>query len=134
MINVIQLDDFEKFTEKLDDIASAIENMPEPAGSEIEVVEITAGNDTNSRTYVFDRTPKKISMQYVASGWGFYRDIIWGCDRSFYQASQYTISDSATYTGVSSLTYNGNEMTITGLNAIQSSDSSDIVGTMLVFY
>lgn len=35
MINVIQVDDFEKFTEKLDNIASAIENMPTPSGDDI---------------------------------------------------------------------------------------------------
>lgn len=32
MINVIQVDEFEKFTNALDNIASAIENMPTPSG------------------------------------------------------------------------------------------------------
>lgn len=134
MINVIKVDDFEKFTAKLEEIATAIQNMPTPTGSDIEEIELTPGDGTTSRTYSFLRTPKKISMQYVAEGWGFYRDIIWGSDRSFYQASQYRTSDSVTYVGVSSLEYNDNEITITGLNAIQASNSADIVGKMLVFY
>lgn len=33
MINVIKVDDFEKFTTKLEEIATAIQNMPTPSGS-----------------------------------------------------------------------------------------------------
>ena len=104
------------------------------AGSEI--IPISAGDGTNSRTFIFDRIPKKISMQYVASGWGLYRDIIWGTDRSYYQASQAIISDSVTYTGVSGIVCDETtkSITITGLNAIQASNTADIVGYMFVDY
>ena len=36
MINVIKVDDFEKFTEKLEEIATALENMPTPTGGGID--------------------------------------------------------------------------------------------------
>lgn len=101
-----------------------------------EIIPITAGDGTTSRTFTFDRIPKKISMQYVAGGWGFYRDIIWGTDRSYYQASQATISDSATYIGVSGIVCDETtkSVTITGLNAIQAANTTDIVGYMFVDY
>ena len=107
-----------------------------PIQENIEVVDITAGNDTSSRTFTFDKIPKKISMQYIANSWCFYRSIIWGTDRSFYQASQYTISDTGTYIGVSGISCDdiNKEMTITGLNAIQAANTSDIVGKMIIEY
>ena len=75
-------------------------------------------------------------MQYIANSWCFYRSIIWGTDRSFYQASQYTISDTGTYIGVSGISCDdiNKEMTITGLNAIQAANTSDIVGKMIIEY
>lgn len=106
------------------------------SGDNAEIIPISAGDGTNSRTFTFDRIPKKISMQYVASGWGFYRDIIWGTDRSYYQASQAIISDSVTYTGVSGIVCDETtkSITITGLNAIQAGNTADIVGYMFVDY
>lgn len=106
------------------------------AGDVSEIIPITAGDGTTSRTFTFDKIPKKISMQYVANGWGFYRDIIWGTDRSYYQASQATISESATYIGVSGIVCDETtkSVTITGLNAIQASNTADIVGYMYVDY
>lgn len=106
------------------------------AGAGSEIIPITAGDGTTSRTFTFDRIPKKISMQYVANEWGFYRDIIWGTDRSYYQASQATISESATYIGVSGIVCDETtkSVTITGLNAIQASNTADIVGYMYVDY
>ena len=106
------------------------------AGDGSEIIPISAGDGTTSRTYTFDKIPKKISMQYVANGWGFYRDIIWGTDRSYYQASQATISESATYIGVSGIVCDeaNKSITITGLNAIQASNTTDIVGYMYVEY
>lgn len=106
------------------------------AGDASEIIPITAGDGTTSRTFTFDKIPKKISMQYVANGWGFYRDIIWGTDRSYYQASQATISESATYIGVSGIVCDETtkSVTITGLNAIQASNTADIVGYMYVDY
>ena len=75
-------------------------------------------------------------MQYIAGGWGFYRDIIWGADRSYYQASQATVSDSQTYVGVSGIVCDETtkSITITGLNALQASNTADIVGYMFVDY
>lgn len=106
------------------------------AGDGSEIIPISAGDGTTSRTFTFDKIPKKISMQYVANGWGFYRDIIWGTDRSYYQASQATISESATYIGVSGIVCDEatKSITITGLNAIQASNTTDIVGYMYVEY
>lgn len=107
-----------------------------PIQENIEVVDITAGNDTATRTFTFNKIPKKISMQYIGGGWCFYRSIIWGTDRSFYQASQYTTSDTGTYIGVSAISCDdvNKEMTITGLNAIQVANTSDIVGKMILEY
>ena len=101
-----------------------------------ERIPITAGDGSNSRTFIFDRIPKKISMQYVANGWGMYRDVIWGADRSYYQGSQATTSDSATYVGVSAITCDDStkSMTISGLNAIQAANTTDIVGYMYIEY
>lgn len=101
-----------------------------------EIIPITAGDGTTSRTFTFDKIPKKVSMQYIAGGWGFYRDIIWGADRSYYQASQATVSDSQTYVGVSGIICDETtkSITITGLNALQASNTADIVGYMYVDY
>lgn len=118
----------------IDGSAGAI-YVPEPE-TNIEVIDITAGNDTTSRTFAFNKIPKKISMQYIANGWCFYRSIIWGCDRSFYQASQLIISDTSTYIGVSGISCDdaNKTMIITGLNAIQAANTSDIVGKMIIEY
>ena len=36
MINVIKVDDFEKFTAKLEEITTAIQNMPAPTGGDVD--------------------------------------------------------------------------------------------------
>lgn len=115
---------------------SEIKGLKLGSGGSSEIIPISAGDGTPSRTFTFDKIPKKISMQYVANGWGFYRDIIWGTDRSYYQASQATISESATYVGVSGIVCDETtkSVTITGLNAIQASNTADIVGYMYVDY
>ena len=115
---------------------SEIRGLNLGGGKGSEIIPITAGDGTTSRTFTFDRIPKKVSMQYVANGWGFYRDIIWGTDRSYYQASQATISDTVTYTGVSGIVCDETtkSITITGLNATQAANTTDIVGYMYVEY
>lgn len=103
---------------------------------DIEIMDIPSGNNTTSRTFTFEKKPKLITLSYIASGWGFNRFIVWGSDRSYYQASQPRISDSAVYVGVSSLVFddNNNSFTITGVNALQAINTSDIVGKMVIEY
>lgn len=109
--------------------------IPEPE-SNVEIIDIPTGNDTTSRTFIFTKKPKLITFSYVTGGWGFNRFIVWGSDRSYYQASQPRISDSSVYVGVSSLDFDdeNNSFTITGLNAFQAINTSDIVGKMVIEY
>lgn len=118
----------------IDNEAGAI-YIPEPE-SNTEILDIPAGNNTTSRTFTFEKKPKIISFSYVANGWGFNRFIVWGSDRSYYQTSQPRISDSAVYNGVSSLVFDdaNNSFTITGVNALQAINTSDIVGKMVLQY
>lgn len=109
--------------------------IPEPE-SDVEIVEIPVGNNATSRTFTFVKKPKIIFFSYVASSWGFNRFIIWGADRSYYQASQPSLSDSAVYSGVSSLVFDdvNKSFTITGINALQAINTTDIVGKMVIQY
>ena len=71
MINVIQVDDFEKFTDSLDNIATAIENMPTPSGGGVDYS--TQEQDTglkwiDGRT-VYQRTFDKTSTALSDRHW-----------------------------------------------------------------
>jgi hypothetical protein len=107
-------------------------------GGYTELIPITAGDGTTSRTFTFDRIPKKISMQYTAGGWTFYRDIIWGTDRSYYQDSEVKITDDMKkmYAGVSGIVCDetAKSFTITGVNALQAANTQDVSGYMYVEY
>lgn len=47
MINVIKVDDFEKFTAKLEEIATAIQNMPTPTGGYNKTLLYDSNDDIN---------------------------------------------------------------------------------------
>lgn len=107
-----------------------------PSGNETEILSITAGNGATSRTFTFTKKPKLIFFSYIASGWGFNRFVLWGSDRSYYSASQSRIADSGVYSGVSGLSFDddNNSFTITGVNALQAVNTSDISGYMVIIY
>lgn len=67
MINVIKVDDFEKFTAKLEEIATAIQNMPAPTGGGVDYS--TEEQDTGIK-WIDGKTiyQKTIYVSSVATG------------------------------------------------------------------
>lgn len=102
-----------------------------------EIIELTAGDGTSSRTFTFEKTPKKVTIYWetASSGtvWTFYKSFIWGDRLVFHQATDRNIYESG-WIGNGTLTYNGNSVTMTNNNALQACNNTTGFGHMLVEY
>ena len=102
-----------------------------------EVINITAGDDTTSRTFTFSKTPKFISMSWASdSSWKYSGSFPWGSDRLYFNALNSSPALSGAYVGVSTITYgqDGKSFTITGGNAGGCANTSATSGKMYVDY
>ena len=108
-------------------------------GTSAEIIPITAGDGTTSRTFTLSKTPKKVTMQgYTSGDGGWYESgyFIWGENFISLYGAQ---GDRATggYVGQASITYgqDGKSFTITAVNSFGAFNRSDgWVGNMLVDY
>lgn len=107
------------------------------AGSEI--IPISAGDGTTSRTFTLERTPKKVTLQgYTSGDGGWYESgyFIWGENFMNLIGAQYTIATGG-YAGQVAISYgaDGKSFTITAANAFGAFNRADsFSGMMLVDY
>lgn len=110
------------------------------SGASIEIIPITGGTNTTSRTFTFDRTPKKIAVTYDSadsSPWCGHWDFTWGDQYAFGLCNPKSVGQGATIIRAG-LTYGADNksFTVTGGNAFQAWNQSGSVrgGFMLVDY
>lgn len=106
--------------------------------SSSEVIPISAGDGTTSRTFTFTKTPKFIKFYwkdpYVELGWYLDASLVWGQDWLSYLAYYLQIAVQGSHSGTASVSYNGNSITITGGNAFGAMNSTGGSGYMYVEY
>lgn len=108
-------------------------------GRNSEIIPISAGDGTTSRTFTFDKTPKKITMQgYTSSDSGWYESgyFIWGENFMNLIGAQYTVATGG-YAGQAAISYgaDGKSFTITAANSFGAFNRADnFSGMMLVDY
>ena len=105
-------------------------------GQSAEIIPITAGDGTTSRTFTFSKTPKFIKADWISqSPWRFTASFTWGADRIFHIAND-SAPATSTYTGASVITYgaDGKSFTITSFNANGAMNGTDAAGFMYVDY
>lgn len=114
--------------------SSSNEGIEYPTG---ELIQIPAGDDTTSRTFSFDRAPKRITATWNNSdgSWIGNWNFVWGDSHVMYLANTKTTATSGDYGGIASITYgtDGKSFTITGANAFGAMNDSGS-GTMYVDY
>ena len=104
-----------------------------------EVIPITAGDGTNSRTFIFDKTPKFIAYYWndpvlEGSGWNTTAHFVWGQEFISYNSSTNVVAVSNNYQGCLRATYNGNEVTFSGGNPFSACNTPNGSGLMFVDY
>lgn len=108
--------------------------------SNSEIIPISAGTNTTSRTFTFNKKPKFIKFYYedplLESGWCTDATLIWGQTHMNYISNYLTTSYQRDYGGVTSITYSQDEksFTITGGNAFGAMNTTNGTGYMYVEY
>lgn len=109
------------------------------SGRNSEIIPISAGDGTTSRTFTLERTPKKVTLQgYTSGDGGWYESgyFIWGENFMSLIGAQYTVATGG-YAGQVAISYgaDGNSFTITAANAFGAFNRADnFSGMMLVDY
>ena len=103
-----------------------------------EVIAITSGDGTTSRTFSFNRQPKSIKIYYKSAAVGYNLDasLVWGQDFINYLGHTNGVSISGGSGGLAALSYgvDGKSFTITGGNAFGALNDADGAGFMFVDY
>lgn len=103
-----------------------------------EVIPITAGDGTTSRTFSFNRQPKSIKIYYKSAAVGYNLDasLVWGQDFINYLGHTNGVSISGGSGGLAALSYgvDGKSFTITGGDAFGALNDADGAGFMFVDY
>lgn len=107
------------------------------AGSEI--IPISAGDGTTSRTFTFDKTPKFIAYYWndpvlEGYGWNTTAHFVWGQEFVAYSSAINAVSYNNNYQGCLRITYNGNSITFIGGNAFGACNTTTGSGYMFVDY
>lgn len=111
-------------------------------GSVAEIIPITIGDNTNSRTFTFSKTPKYIKIIWYQgaesdSTWTSTFDFIWGSIRAYGPGGQGSMELNIT-SRCSKITYgsDGKSFTITGQQPYLAcnSNEADAHGLLLVIY
>lgn len=108
-------------------------------GANSEIIPISAGNGTTSRTFTFDKTPKFIAYYWndpvlEGYGWNTTAHFIWGQEFVAYSSATNAVSYNNNYQGCLGVTYNGNSITFTGGNAFGACNTTTGSGYMFVDY
>ena len=109
-------------------------------GTSAEIIPITAGDGTTSRTFTFSKTPKFIKAYWedttLDGGWCADAEIAWGQPYANYKAHTRAVSITGLTGGLISLTYgqDGKSVTITSGNAFGAWNTANGSGYMFVDY
>lgn len=109
-------------------------------GKRAEIIEITAGDNTISRTFTFSKTPMFIKFYWgdpvITGGWASDAELIWGQDYINYRAKQMGATIGSVDGGINTVSYgaDGKSITITGGNAFGAFNTSNGSGLMFVYY
>ena len=110
------------------------------SGDASEIIPISAGDDTTSRTFTFDKTPKFIKFYWgdpvITGGWALDGEIVWGQSYMNFRTKQMGASVGNVDGGIDPITYgaDGKSLTITGGNAFGALNTSNGSGYMFVDY
>lgn len=103
-----------------------------------EIIPITAGDGTTSRTFTFNKTPKFIAYYWndpaLDNGWNTTACFVWGQEFIAYGSATNVVSINNNYQGCIRATYNGNSVTFTGGNAFAACNTVNGSGYMYVDY
>lgn len=105
-----------------------------------EIIPITAGDDTISRTFTFDKTPQFIKFYWqdttLDGGWATDGDMLWGQPYMNYRSKRMGATVANVDGGISSIAYGADNksITITGGNAFGAMNSINGSGYMFIVY
>lgn len=105
-----------------------------------EIIPISAGDGTTSRTFTFDKTPKFIKIYWedtaLDGGWTLDAEIAWGQPYANYKAHSRATSITGLTGGLAQLTYgsDGKSVTVIGGNAFGAWNTANGSGLMFVDY
>lgn len=104
--------------------------------NDCEVIPITNGNGTNSRTFSFAKTPKFIKIFHTSPSLAFYSDasIVWGQTYYTYPSHGTFIEITGGTVPSGQITYNDNDITFAAGNAFGCFNVADSAGYMFVIY
>lgn len=111
------------------------------AGDASEIIPITAGDGTTSRTFTFDKTPKAVQFYWddpvlEGTGWIGNGSFVWGQEYITFPAHTRASSVTGMMGGCAVLSYgaDGKSVTINGANAFQSLNTPNGSGFIFVDY
>lgn len=109
------------------------------SGGNSEIIPISAGDGTTSRTFTFDKTPKFVAYYWndpviEGYGWNTTAHFVWGQEFVAYSSAINAVSYNNNYQGCLRITYNGNSITFTGGNAFGACNTTTGSGLMFVDY
>lgn len=109
------------------------------SGGNSEIIPISAGDGTTSRTFTFDKTPKFVAYYWndpvlEGNGWNTTAHFVWGQEFVAYSSAINAVSYNNNYQGCLRITYNGNSITFTGGNAFGACNTTTGSGYMFVDY
>ena len=108
--------------------------IPNYPDVETDIITITPGDETVSRSFTFSKTPKFLKCFYKGIGWCMDFSLVWGQDYYTYLGHQQTTAISGASGGVARVSYSDNTMTLTGANAFAAMNNSDGSGYIFVIY
>lgn len=111
------------------------------SGGNSEIIPISAGDGTTSRTFTFDKTPKTVQFYWddpvlEGTGWIGNGSFIWGQEYLTFPAHTREVSVTGMMGGCGTLSYgaDGKSVTINAPNAFQASNTPNGSGFMFVDY
>lgn len=107
-----------------------------PTGGDCEIIPITNGTGTTSRTFTFTKEPKFLKFYYKSPSLYFNTDftIVYGQDFYNYLAHQNQVQITGGSGACGAATYNDNEITLTAGNAFGCCNDADGTGFIFVIY
>lgn len=106
------------------------------SGAICEILPITNGDGSTSRTFHFDKQPKLLKIFHKSISLSFFSDmtIVWGQDFYTYPSHGTYIEISGGSVPSGTITYNNNDITFTAGNAFGAFNVIDSTGYILVIY
>lgn len=104
------------------------------AGDKISVIDLPTGDNTSSRTIAFITPPKFIKMYNTAAGnWTSEASFYWGQPIAAYYGANGSAPSASAYIGSLTISYSGNSMTMTGINALACFNNNTGFQKMVIF-